>query len=91
MAEAFLGDKNGLVKKDRVVFDAGPARVPVGDLPRRRARPAGADAGGEPHVEVLKAEDGTVQQVTVRCPCGRQVTLQCDYLGRGDEDAKKSP
>jgi len=91
MGRSLSDDKNGLVKRDRVEPGAGPARVPVGDFARRRGRPTDADPGGEPDVKVARGDDGTVQQITVRCPCGREIILQCEYFGRGDEDAKKLP
>jgi hypothetical protein len=90
MAEAPLAGRDGLFKRERVVFDQQPAGVPVGALPSRKGHAAGADLGTEPEVKVVKAADGTVQQIIVRCACGREITLHCEYFGRGDENAKQT-
>ncbi len=92
MADSSVMGRDGLFKRDRVLFDRQPAGVPV-QAPRPR-RPCaegaadGADCGSQAEVKVARAPDGTIQQITVRCACGREITLHCDYSGRGDDNAK---
>jgi len=72
-----------LLKGDQIVFQPVPLKVPV-------AGPAPASAprqpAGEPEVELTRAPDGTITAITVRCPCGRHVTLECEYSDRGGTD-----
>jgi len=80
--------KGGLLKQNEVAFAREPVTVPAGNIPARppaadRAEP---DADGRPEVRLHRAEDGTVRAITVRCPCGREVTLQCEYLDDGGKD-----
>ena len=90
MAGASFTDSGPILKSDQVGIGSEPASIPVGALPQRRARAGGPDLAGEPEVKFTKAADGTVEQITVRCPCGREVTLQCEYPVRGGENAKQT-
>lgn len=91
MTDSSRTGRNGLLRREQVLFNQKPAAVPVGALPQRKRHSAAGDAPGEPEVRVTKAQDGTIEQITVRCPCGREITLQCEYLSRGDHNAKQSP
>ncbi len=87
MADSSVMGRDGLFKRDRVMFDRQPAGVPV-QAPRPRRPHAEGAEGSQAEVQVAKAPDGTIQQITVRCTCGREITLYCDYSGRGDDNAK---
>lgn len=76
--------RGALLRQDRVAFDRTPARVSAGPLPPSCRPPA--EPGGEPDVQLVRAPDGTVIQITVRCPCGRQTTLRCEYSDQGESE-----
>ena len=73
--------RNALIERGHVTMAEGTAIVPAGSVPRPAAAPSAAQ---EPEVEVIRADDGTIRAITVRCTCGRQITLQCDYVEEGD-------
>jgi len=80
--------KDALIGRDGVAMGEGAAVVPAGSLPRPAAAPPAAQ---EPEVEVVRADDGTIRAITVRCTCGRQITLQCDYIEEeGHQDGQDS-
>jgi len=88
--------KNGLpsgekrvIKADDVLLGEEAVQVPLREpqLVRAPDRPA----EGEPEVSATHAEDGTVQTIEVRCPCGRVTVLQCDYSEQGAEDEPEDP
>jgi len=37
----------------------------------------------EPHVDIVRGPDGTIEAITVRCTCGRETTLHCEYQEEG--------
>jgi hypothetical protein len=77
-----------LLKQDQVTLGQTAARVPAGQLPRPTRPPA--EPHGEPEVHLTRADDGTVIQITVRCPCGRETTLQCQYPDQGETDGNET-
>ena len=84
MQQGGRSSRGRLLKQDRVALGQTAARVPAGQLPRPARRPAEPD--GEPEVRLIRADDGTVTQITVRCPCGRETTLDCQYPDHGEGD-----
>lgn len=80
--------KGGLLKQGTVAFGREAIKVPVGQMPARRHAPSAAHPEGEPEVQLIRAEDGSVRAITVRCPCGREISLQCEYLGDGGTNEK---
>lgn len=74
-----------VVKAKRVTYTEKVVNVRVGQIPRELLSRASGTARAQPEVTVSKAEDGTIQSVTVRCTCGREIPLQCEYLGGGDK------
>ncbi len=90
MAEACAEGRHRLLKRDDVALRPEAARIPAPGLPRPSpAAPPQQDAPGEPEVSIVKADDGTVQRITVRCPCGREMTLECEYFAQGEDDESK--
>ncbi len=94
MRKSYASSGGGLLKQRGVDFDRKPVAVPVGNLPASAGRPAagppakaGSPAGehleGDPQVHLHRGEDGSVQAITVRCPCGREITMQCEYIDEG--------
>jgi hypothetical protein len=75
--------KGGLLKQGSVAIGREPVKVPVGHVPARRPAAPAAHPEGEPEVQLLRAEDGSVRAITVRCTCGREISLQCEYLENG--------
>jgi hypothetical protein len=86
MAQGSSAERARVLKRGQVVFGGGTAKVPVGGLPRGRLLAANAETGGEPEVNVVRGADGTIEQITLRCPCGRETTLQCEYPAQGEKD-----
>jgi hypothetical protein len=83
MTKAFNPGRGGLLKQGTVAIGREPIRVPVAHMPPRRPAAAAAHPEGEPQVQLHRADDGSVRAITVRCTCGREVTLQCEYLDEG--------
>ncbi len=92
MRKTYAASKGGLLKQQGVDFGEEPVPVPVAALPaatpRREAAPVPTDPAGEhlegdPQVHLHRAEDGSVRAITVRCPCGREITMQCEYIDEG--------
>ncbi len=77
--------KDGLLKGD-AVRNGGPVRIPAAPLPSPRPPERHDEEDGEPEVELHRGPDGAVSAISVRCPCGREITLQCEYLNGADED-----
>lgn len=90
MAEELPSRRDKLLKEHEVVFHEARANVPVGHLTHRKGRSPRSDAAGEAEVKVTKSADGTVEQITVRCACGREITIQCEYSGRGDDNGERA-
>ena len=86
MEQGFRAGRDGLLKEQKVSLGEQAVKVPVGQVPRKTQRMTGADAGPQAEVKTVRGEDGTVRQITVRCPCDREITLQCEYLGQGEQD-----
>lgn len=80
------GSRGRLLKQSNVTLGQTAARVPAGQMPRAVPPPPAA-RDGEPEIRLTRAADGTITQITVRCPCGRETTLHCQYpdLGEGNE------
>ena len=74
-----------IVKAERVAYIEKVVTVPAGQIPREPLSQAQGKAQAQPEVTVSKAEDGAIQTVTVRCTCGREIPLQCEYLDGGDK------
>jgi hypothetical protein len=89
MRKTFSRTRGGLLKQQAVAFGGEAVRVPAGAVPAPRpAPPAPGQPEGAPHVHLHRDEDGSVRSITVRCPCGREITLQCEYLDDGGTDER---
>ena len=44
-----------------------------------RNEEAGEGLEGEPELDLVKNDEGTVTHMHVKCPCGRELTVECDY------------
>lgn len=80
-----MNNQQGLLKQHAVAYRREAVKVPVARRNPRRPAPA---AGGEPTVDLHRGPDGAVQAITVRCTCGKEITLQCEYLGEGGSDVQ---
>lgn len=90
MGEVCSDGRDRLLKGHRVVLNDEAARIPAPGLPGPRPAPSPQDGpAGRPEVHIVKADDGTVQKITVRCPCGRETTLECEYFPHGDNDEQQ--
>lgn len=76
---------DSLLKRHLVTDRAGGVDIPTGSAVPQR--PVPIPATGDPGVEVVKAADGTIQRIIVRCPCGRETSITCEYPAQGEEDA----
>jgi hypothetical protein len=82
--KASTSGRGSLLKQQTVAFGREPVSVPAGSVPARPpAVPAPGSLEGEPHVQLHRDDDGSVRAITVRCSCGREITLQCEYLDDG--------
>ncbi len=77
-----------VLTEDRIVVGREPVSVPSGRMPKPRKAPAPAETAHEPQVQAVTGPDGSVHSILVRCTCGREITLQCEYFADGGEDAK---
>ena len=94
MHNAVRNRKGAILKEDQVVVRSAPVSVPPGDITRPRPRAADTAPGApdEPELNVIRAADGTIQSIHVRCPCGREISLQCEYVtDGGGEDEQAGP
>ena len=74
-------DQRGrLFKGGQTAVGREDVKIPAGRLPAptRGARAAGG--GQPPEIGTVLAADGTIEQITVRCSCGEEIVIQCDYL-----------
>jgi len=71
-----VSQKDRLLTRERIAASGGPVRIPTGARPDARPAPP---TGGTAQVDLVRDDDGTVQAVVVRCPCGRVTTLECRY------------
>jgi hypothetical protein len=78
--------RGAILAHQRVVSLGEPVRVPSGQIPQHRPSTANSAGVGNAEVDVATDERGVVQSITVRCSCGREVTLKCEYLPEGDEN-----
>ena len=78
-----VADKDGLLKAEHIVYDTAPMRVPQGSVASRAASARPEQLGGEPDVDYIRDENGAVKSILIRCACGREITLQCEYLEGG--------
>jgi hypothetical protein len=90
MAEGGSTVRECVLKGPQVVLDDGVVSVPVGEIRRRRPPAPSADTDGQPEVKAVRNDDGTIEQITVRCPCGRETTIQCEYLVQGERNEDES-
>ena len=93
MRKSHAHSRGGLLKQRSMDFDREPMPVPVSALPPparpsvpKPAAPADEHLEGDPQVHLHRAEDGSVRAITVRCPCGREITMQCEYIDEGGTD-----
>lgn len=83
------GSRSGLLKRKSVTYGARQCPIPAESSEQERSRCAPepeSRAEEEPSVELHRGPDGTVSAITVRCSCGNEITLQCEYLGEGGPD-----
>jgi hypothetical protein len=90
MAEGGSTGRECVLKETQVVFDDGVVSVPVGEIRRKRSPAASTDTDEQPEVKAVRNDDGTIEQITVRCPCGRETTIQCEYLVQGERNENES-
>ena len=82
MNDGPTNDRNGLLKGDQISVGGSSVSVPPGQLPhRRKAKPV--TGPGDPKIDVVRDDNGAIKQITVRCTCGREISLQCEYLSEG--------
>ena len=74
-----------VVKANHVAYTEKLVAIRVGQIPREPLSQAHGKAQAQPEVTASRAEDGTIQSLTVRCTCGREIPLQCEYLDGGDK------
>lgn len=86
MAKRDSTGRECVLKESRVVFDGGVVSIPVGEVRPKRPPAPSADTDEQPDVKAVRSDDGTIEQITVRCPCGRETTIQCEYLVQGERD-----
>jgi hypothetical protein len=69
--------RDNLLKRHRVRRGAEPVRISIGPLPEPVHEHAGQD--GEPEVTPVTGPDGEVRCIVVRCACGREIRIDCQY------------
>jgi len=85
MAEELLQGKARLLKGKHVTLGREPARVAIPETCARRGEASPArERRREMTVTPQRREDGTIEAITVRCMCGREITLMCDYQDGGE-------
>jgi hypothetical protein len=85
MEKTTAAGRGDLLKSKNVARAEGRFRVPVAGMPETAQRPE-PEPQADPAVELHRGPDGTVAAITVRCSCGEEITLQCEYLGEGEAD-----
>ncbi len=72
---------NKLLKRRRVRHSRVVRKVPCGTPPAgEEDRDTSAEVpSGEPELEPIQDDEGTVTHIHVRCPCGRELMVECDY------------
>ena len=78
--------RSKVLKSDHVTLTEQKVRVPGGAELSRADIDLTFGKHSEPHVDITREPDGTIEAITVRCTCGREITLHCEYP---DEGAKK--
>lgn len=81
--------KGRVVKGDSVSIQPEAVLVRVGKTEPGSTESPPAEPSqeeGTPEIETTRSEEGLIQAITVRCPCGREITLNCDYLDDGGSD-----
>lgn len=86
MENGLSNGRDPLVKAERTFVREEAVKIPAGSVPRTAPQPAPAD---DPEVSVVKADDGTIRVISVRCTCGREITLHCEYLREGGDDDRE--
>ncbi len=85
-----MAGSNKLLKSEYIRLQKKAVRIPVGEAVCRQHKETPQKGRTQPEVDFVKAQDGTVQSITVRCTCGRDITLQCEYLEDGGENGQES-
>ena len=80
-----------ILKQQQVIVRGEPVAIPSGGTAPRAEAPAGPPASDKPDVQLIRADDGSVRSIRVRCACGREITLQCEYFADGGEHEKGTP
>jgi len=88
MAKTPTKGKSRVLKHEEVEFSGEPVRVAVAKTALQEEAPGPSrQVRAEPEVVPERAEDGTIERITVRCTCGRETVINCDYLDEGgDQD-----
>jgi hypothetical protein len=74
-----------LLKSDCVALKEQKVRVPSGEGQQYPDMNMSLGKGAEPQVDITRASDGTIEAITVRCTCGRETTLHCEYPDEGEK------
>ncbi len=78
--------RSRLLTGDDISFSRRSVTIAVSSAPGvAGARPTGTGPA-QPEVIPVGAEDGKIDMITVRCTCGREITITCDYAQEGGED-----
>ena len=85
-----MADKDRLLTRDRIAVKTGRVRIPSGTSAVAGRAGRAPHPSGEAQVDVVRGNDGTVESIVVRCPCGNVTTLQCRYA-EGVPDVGRGP
>ena len=83
-------NRDAILSAGRVIVHAGKVRIPAGptaqadapsaaETPAPAGRKAPAKPSDQPEVELVRGRDGVIRAIVVRCTCGRELRLQCEY------------
>jgi len=88
MMESQSKGRARLLRRDRVALNPEAVHV-AASPPKSRGGQSPEHVRAEPEIIPIRAEDGTIEMITVRCTCGRDIHISCDYLDEGGKDEKK--
>jgi hypothetical protein len=78
--------RSKVLKSESVTLKEQKVKIPTGEGTHRPEVDLNFGKASEPHVDIVRGDDGTIEAILVRCTCGRETTLHCEYL---DEGVKK--
>ena len=87
MDETSAKGKGRLLKGDQISLSPDAVHVHVSQIKIHRPAKPQEPVRHAPEVSTARAEDGTIRTITVRCTCGREIQITCDYLDEGENNA----